>query len=61
MFEEQLKLAYIAFIQILEASTKDALEFVRDAAIKGIYSLLLKHPEQEKTLLTLLTNKLVFI
>jgi len=57
-FEDMLKARYQAFISLLEVLSKDTVSRIRIIAAATIQYLLLKKPEQEEVLLTLLVNKL---
>lgn len=45
---------------MLQVNSKDTVDTQRKSMIKHIYDLLLEKPEQERTLLSLIINKLVF-
>ncbi len=49
---------YATFVAALEAGSKDNLDFVKERALRAACELLLKKPEAEAALLTLLVNKL---
>ncbi|EFA86361.1 CAATT-binding protein [Heterostelium album PN500] len=57
-FEDLLKSRYTLFIQILEKLSRDSVTLVRQKTIRILHGLLMKKPEQEDVLLTLLVNKL---
>jgi len=57
-FEDYLKTAYAAFVQILAAAGHNTVVFIKNRALKKAYELLCAKPEQEKALLSLLINKL---
>ncbi|KAF2076811.1 hypothetical protein CYY_001888 [Polysphondylium violaceum] len=57
-FEDMLKARYQAFIGLLEVLSKDTVARIRIIAAATIQYLLMKKPEQEEVLLTLLVNKL---
>lgn len=56
-FESEVKNVYREFVQVLEDSGKDGVVFVKQKAVKVIFELLVSKPENEKTLLFLLVNK----
>ena len=49
---------YATFVAALESGSKDNLDFVKERALRAACELLLKKPEAEAALLTLLVNKL---
>ncbi|KAM9989613.1 hypothetical protein ACTFIY_005642 [Dictyostelium cf. discoideum] len=57
-FEDLLKSRYQAYIRLLEILSKDTVARIRAIATSTVQYLLLKKPEQEEVLLTLLVNKL---
>ncbi|KAM9316709.1 CCAAT/enhancer-binding protein zeta [Gastrophryne carolinensis] len=57
-FEEQLKQHIAEFVKVLEVLTHDNLIATKTKALNVIHELLCSKPEEEKTLLTLLVNKL---
>ncbi|CAL1136105.1 unnamed protein product, partial [Cladocopium goreaui] len=57
-FEDYLKTAYAAFVQILAAAGHNTVVFIKNRAVKTAYDLLSAKPEQEKALLSMLINKL---
>ncbi|XXG53403.1 hypothetical protein AAC387_Pa03g1495 [Persea americana] len=57
-WEECLKQRYEKFVVALDEASKDMLPVLKDKALKTIYSLLTKKPEQERRLLSVLVNKL---
>ena len=59
VFEEEVKTCYSQYIATLEQAAKENVDFLRDVSIKTMAHLLTQHPEQEKTLLTNLVNKIV--
>ena len=54
-------MSYSQYINNLEQASKENVDFLRDVSIKTMASLLTQHPEQEKTLLVNLVNKIVSI
>lgn len=58
VFEHELKLRYSKFLSILRESLKDTLEHVRMRTVGALQELLSGVPEQEKTVLELIVNKL---
>ncbi|CAB4041526.1 CCAAT enhancer-binding zeta-like, partial [Paramuricea clavata] len=56
-FEDQLKQRYERFVLGLERLLHDNLENVRNKVLGIVYELLAEKPEQEKTLLLYLVNK----
>jgi len=56
-FEDYLKTAYAAFIQILSEAAHNTVIFFKTKAIQTAYELLAAKPEQERALLGLLVNK----
>ncbi|XP_077145233.1 CCAAT/enhancer-binding protein zeta [Ranitomeya variabilis] len=57
-FEEQLKQHVAEFVKVLETLTHDSLIATKAKSLNVIYELLCNKPEEEKTLLVLLVNKL---
>ncbi|CAJ0943145.1 unnamed protein product [Ranitomeya imitator] len=57
-FEEQLKQHVAEFVRVLETLTHDSLIATKAKSLNVIYELLCNKPEEEKTLLVLLVNKL---
>ncbi|XP_068087919.1 CCAAT/enhancer-binding protein zeta [Hyperolius riggenbachi] len=57
-FEEQLKQQVAEFVRVLETLTHDNLMATKAKALNVVHELLCSKPEEEKTLLTLLVNKL---
>lgn len=57
-FEDQLKVAYRAFIQSLQTAAHDTVDANKEKAISALYKLLSGNPEQETILLSNLVNKL---
>lgn len=58
LFESELKSIYREFLQVLEDGGRDSIKFFKQKAVKLIFELLLAKPENEKTLLSMLVNKL---
>jgi ribosome biogenesis protein MAK21 len=56
--EDGLKKRYAAFVESLDALSRDNLDFVKDRALKVAFDLLTSRPEQEAALLSALVNKL---
>lgn len=46
-FEDQLKVAYRAFIQSLQTAAHDTVDANKEKAISALYKLLSGNPEQE--------------
>ncbi|XP_063773645.1 CCAAT/enhancer-binding protein zeta [Pseudophryne corroboree] len=57
-FEEQLKRHVAEFVKVLETLTHDTLIATKAKALNVVHELLCNKPEEEKTLLVLLVNKL---
>ncbi|KAF8819625.1 CBF/Mak21 family protein [Cardiosporidium cionae] len=57
-FEDSLKMAFAAFIQILSNALFDSVEFFKLRSLQFIFELLISKPEQEQALLRCLVNKL---
>ncbi|XP_069808188.1 CCAAT/enhancer-binding protein zeta [Dendropsophus ebraccatus] len=57
-FEEQLKGHVAEFVKVLETLTHDSLIATKAKSLNVIHELLCNKPEEEKTLLVLLVNKL---
>ncbi|CAK9042641.1 unnamed protein product [Durusdinium trenchii] len=57
-FEDYLKTAYAAFVQIVAAAGHNQVVFIKNRAVRTAYELLSAKPEQEKALLAMLINKL---
>ncbi|KAM4043286.1 CCAAT/enhancer-binding protein zeta isoform 1-T2 [Anomaloglossus baeobatrachus] len=57
-FEEQLKRHVAEFVKVLETLTHDSLIATKAKSLNVIYELLCNKPEEEKSLLVLLVNKL---
>ncbi|CAJ1398965.1 unnamed protein product [Effrenium voratum] len=57
-FEDYLKTAYAAFVQIVAAASHNTVAYIKSRAVRTAYDLLKAKPEQEKALLALLINKL---
>ncbi|XP_075718425.1 CCAAT/enhancer-binding protein zeta [Rhinoderma darwinii] len=57
-FEEQLKQNVSEFVKVLETLTHDSLIATKAKSLNVIHELLCSKPEEEKTLLVLLVNKL---
>ena len=57
-FEDEVKRRYATFVEALDVLTRDALDFVKDRAVKTVFDLLVARPEQESQLLSILVNKL---
>lgn len=49
---------YAKLVSILEAASRDNLDFIKDKAIRALAKLLSAKPEQEARLLAALVNKL---
>lgn len=56
-FEDFLKTAFAAFVQILGDGAHNSVLFFKTKSIKTAYELLSKKPEQERALLSILVNK----
>lgn len=56
-FEDFLKTAFAAFVQVLGEAAHNAVTFFKTKAVRIAYELLSAKPEQEKALLGLLVNK----
>eukprot|EP00927_Polykrikos_kofoidii_P028740 TRINITY_DN25009_c0_g1_i1.p1 TRINITY_DN25009_c0_g1~~TRINITY_DN25009_c0_g1_i1.p1 ORF type:complete len:892 (-),score=158.44 TRINITY_DN25009_c0_g1_i1:611-3286(-) len=56
-FEDYLKTAFAAFIQILSEAAHSSVLFFKLKAIRTVHDLLTAKPEQERALLSLLVNK----
>ncbi|KAJ7521119.1 hypothetical protein O6H91_19G038900 [Diphasiastrum complanatum] len=57
-WEDCLKERYAKFIHAVVEATKDTLPFLKQKALKTVFELLKAKPEQERTLLSALINKL---
>ena len=57
-YEHMLRASYIDFVRILESCSKDTLNHFKKLSITSITECLIKKPEQEETLLSLLLNKI---
>ncbi|XP_044146073.1 CCAAT/enhancer-binding protein zeta [Bufo gargarizans] len=57
-FEEQLKSHVAEFVKVLETLTHDSLIATKAKSLNVIHEILCNKPEEEKTLLVLLVNKL---
>ncbi|XP_075059437.1 CCAAT/enhancer-binding protein zeta isoform X2 [Mixophyes fleayi] len=57
-FEEQLKRHVAEFVKVLETLTHDTLIATKAKSLNVVHELLCNKPEEEKTLLVLLVNKL---
>ncbi|CAE7243842.1 Cebpz [Symbiodinium sp. CCMP2592] len=56
-FEDYLKTAVAAFVQVLGFASQNTVAFIKTKAVRSAYELLSAKPEQEKALLALLVNK----
>ncbi|CAE7262902.1 Cebpz [Symbiodinium natans] len=56
-FEDYLKTAVAAFVQVLGFASQNTVAFIKTKAVRSAYELLSAKPEQEKALLSLLINK----
>lgn len=53
-----MRCRYATFVGVLEAASRDNLDFIKDKAIRALARLLSAKPEQEARLLAALVNKL---
>ncbi|GAB4813011.1 hypothetical protein N2152v2_000057 [Parachlorella kessleri] len=58
LVEDAVKKKYAHFVDVLDACSRDNLDFVKDKAVKTMYELLSKKAEGEQRLLSSLVNKL---
>ena len=58
LYEDYLKRAYTALLAVLEAHLHDPMSYIKKHALNSLFSLLSTLPEREKTVLSLLINKL---
>jgi ribosome biogenesis protein MAK21 len=56
--EDRLKSCYLEFLKILELGSHDILYFYKAKIVDILWNLLVEKPEQERSLLSLLVNKL---
>ena len=58
LYEDYLKRAYTAYLAVLEQHLHDPMSYIKKHALNTLFSLLSTLPEREKTVLSLLINKL---
>ena len=58
LYEDYLKRAYTAYLSVLEQHLHDSMSYIKKHALNTLFSLLSTVPEREKTVLSLLINKL---
>ena len=58
LYEDYLKRAYTAYLSVLEQHLHDPMSYIKKHSLNTLFSLLSTLPEREKTILSLVINKL---